>query len=339
MRVHSHQRTLGKPHWDLSVTEGPQMAIGSILRAAMMAQDWGSVARQSREISKGRELLPVVNEFPMRRAHLASTKSRLKPMPWESPVDQRVAENIAIQKIGAVDDELRATLLRRYNRGQTVPSWFEPTNTNPLNRYNVARAGSGFGGQGGERVPILSPANARSRANRVAAGVGATRIPYEKIREIQNACGVSGNPKVCRIVSDRIERELGYPMQLGFWKSRQHAWNVMDDGTIVDATAAQFGLPAIHVVPGAMGKILGYRGMTPGQVRYWQEADLHGFKNLSDEDWISSGLGTERFEFDPWIAEGLDYGELPWDYAKRRGQELSDFFMMPYGQQSRPRAS
>ena len=28
MRVHSHQRTLGKPHWDLSVTEGPQMSIG-----------------------------------------------------------------------------------------------------------------------------------------------------------------------------------------------------------------------------------------------------------------------------------------------------------------------
>jgi hypothetical protein len=313
------------------------VAIGGILRAAMMAQDWGSVVRQSRNIHRNRQLLPVVNEFPLRKAHIARTKARLSPEPWRGSVDRRVADNISVQQVGAVDDELKASLLRRYNRGQTVPSWFEPTDSSALLRYNIERAKAGLGGQGGQRVPVRSPAEAKRAYEKVASGVGATKVPYEKIREIQNACGVSGNAKVCRVVSDRIERELGYPMQLGFWKARQHAWNVMPDGTIIDATASQFGLPPIHVVPRSIGEVAGYRRMTPGQVKYWEEADLHGFGNLSDEDWISSSLGRGRFEFDPWIAEGLDYGEMPWDYARRRGQELSDFFMMPYGQQARPR--
>ena len=325
----------------LFVKEGSRMSVSRVRRAAMMSQDWGSVARRSREISREKSLLPVLNEFPMREAHFARMKSRLSPAPWEGSVDKRIADNVSIQRSAAVDDELRATLLRRFNRGQSVPSWFEPAGANPVNRYNIARAGAGFGGQGGQRVPVRSPMEAKRAAGRVAAGVGATKVPYDKIKKIQKACGVSKNPKNCRQVSERIERELGYPMQLGFWRGRQHAWNVMPDGTIIDATGSQFGLPSINVVPGSIGKATGYKGMTRGQVRYWEEADLHGMGKMSDEEWWASGLGREPFEIDPWIAEGLDFprGEAPWDYAKTEGQKLSDFFMMPYGQQVRPRTT
>ena len=54
------------------------MSLGGILRAAMRAKDWGRVARQSRELSRGRNLLPVVNEFPLRQPHLERLKSNLE---------------------------------------------------------------------------------------------------------------------------------------------------------------------------------------------------------------------------------------------------------------------
>lgn len=245
--------------------------------------------------------------------------------------------------------DLESRLLRRWQGGRPVPEWFRPwEGGDRLLRYQQARASSGqaglsgvfpsarFGG-GSAGVPLAA---AKARNEAVRKSVSATDIPMDKIKNIQRLCGVQDNPMVCAKVSDMIEREIGYIKQMGFWRGRQHAWNVRHDGTVVDATASQFGLPSINIVPGSVARSQGYKGMTPQQVRYAEEANLQGFP-LSNEDWWLSRMGRDEYEIDPWIAEGLDFDDVPWESpwaeANRIGQRLSDFYMMPYGQQTMPR--
>ena len=178
-------------------------------------------------------------------------------------VDVRVADDLSRQATAAVDDELKATLLRRFQRGKPVPGWFEPDDSSALMKYNITRLRSGFGGQGGARVPVRSPAEARRTLGEVSKGVGAANIPKDRIREIQRLCGVDKDPRVCGKVSAMIEREIGFVRQLGSYRTRQHAWNVMPDGTVVDATAAQFGLPSINVVPRRLARQQNYRPHGP----------------------------------------------------------------------------
>ena len=178
-------------------------------------------------------------------------------------VDVRVADDLRRKSVNAVGDELDTTLLRRVQRGKPVPAWFDAVEGGALSKYNVARARSGFGGQGGDRVPLRSPADASARLGRVKENVGAANIPRDKIRRIQELCGVDKDPRVCGKVSAMIEREIGFVRQLGSYNTRQHAWNVMPDGTVVDATASQFGLPAINVVPRKLAKRQNYRPHSP----------------------------------------------------------------------------
>jgi murein endopeptidase len=57
---------------------------------------------------------------------------------------------------------------------------------------------------------------------------------------------------VCDMVSLDIEKFLGFKMVVGHCRHDSsldfHCWNVMPDGTILDATADQFGLKAIQLI-------------------------------------------------------------------------------------------
>lgn len=277
-------------------------------------------------------------------------------VPWNQPVLSRLqgerareaAARAASEASSARGLDLESRLLRRWQQGKSVPEWFKPWESgNSLLKYQTARAGSGQMGLsapfpkarfGAEKfAPPLAAAQARNAA--VKKGVSATRVPMEKIREIQRLCGVQDNPRVCAKVADMIERQVGIVKTKGFYQNAQHSWNVMPDGTIVDATASQFGLPSINVVAPRAARARGYRQMTPEQVRYMEEAHLQGFPVRDNLDWLAGDFGRRKFEIDPWIAEGLDFDELaamgyrkPWEVAAERAAELSRFFGMKYGQ-------
>jgi hypothetical protein len=62
-----------------------------------------------------------------------------------------------------------------------------------------------------------------------------------------------GGPS-CGVTSEEIAATLGWPEFYGAYRVTdesmpEHAWNVMPDGTIVDATADQFGGQPVTVIP------------------------------------------------------------------------------------------
>lgn len=80
---------------------------------------------------------------------------------------------------------------------------------------------------------------------------------FDTIDAIRERHGANENPRVCAHVARDIERELGYPTVTGFYRGHksgrrlwaQHVWNVLPDGSILDATADQWGLDPITVAP------------------------------------------------------------------------------------------
>lgn len=187
------------------------------------------------------------------------------------------------RNISGADVELDTVLLRRWQQGKTTPSWFRPWDKRfpghspslgepqHVLKYDAAKASTGqmgkpteFARNPGRKFLVSKGSPDAAIQNRaVRKNVSASDLTedrFAKISQAQQICGVNSNPRVCRRVSEMLEQQIPeMKMQLGTWKGRQHAWNVLPDGTIVDATAAQFGLPSINVVPSKAAKSQGYR--------------------------------------------------------------------------------
>ena len=182
--------------------------------------------------------------------------------------------------------------------------------------YNIARIQSGAGGLGGTRTAIRGEKEAAERLARVKANDSSPKVDMEKLKELQRLCGVSDNPMVCAKVSDLVEKNLMYVKQLGFYRGQQHAWNVMPDGTIVDATAAQFGLPDINIVPPRSPMQRRYKPFTEQQVKFEEDRVLWEpwARSRSNEDYMSWDYGHRKFSPDMdnnnWSTFRDDYDEM-----------------------------
>lgn len=53
---------------------------------------------------------------------------------------------------------------------------------------------------------------------------------------------------ICKLITQAIKREYGYKIVIGRYGGKEHWWNVLPDGSILDASADQFGMDGIVVV-------------------------------------------------------------------------------------------
>ncbi len=76
------------------------------------------------------------------RAALNARNTRLAREIWESKAlpAARPAANKVADKAG----DLRKVLDKRAGKGRPVPSWYSPSNANPLTNYNIGRINSGL---------------------------------------------------------------------------------------------------------------------------------------------------------------------------------------------------
>lgn len=200
-------------------------------------------------------------------------------VPWEqvSPAGAlpdrvlKAAAKAGKDSIRARSLDLESRLLKRWQSGRPVPDWFIPFDSNnSLLQYNIGRARAGLMSADApfpkaraaaaydRSGPDLGSATVRNRKVREAVPVSS--LPVDLIEKAQRICGVYSNPLVCRKVSAMLENQIpNARLILGSFKGRQHAWNTLSDGTVVDATASQFGLPFLNVVPKVTAKKMGYR--------------------------------------------------------------------------------
>lgn len=97
-----------------------------------------------------------------------------------------------------------------------------------------------------------------------------------------------GQRTVCGRVSAEIERVLGFPKVMGFYVGTingrrlwtAHAWNLLPDGRVLDATCDQFGLDAIRISDGQ-----DYAPFTPEQEEWMEQFRRENWREPNMEDW------------------------------------------------------
>lgn len=47
--------------------------------------------------------------------------------------------------------------------------------------------------------------------------------------------------RICKIISTAVKKEFGYPIVIGSRNGREHWWNILPCGTILDCSADQYG--------------------------------------------------------------------------------------------------
>jgi len=97
---------------------------------------------------------------------------------------------------------------------------------------------------------------------------GITDEQYAKLDDIyqQSPIGALNPEQACYEVSTKIQRELGWTQTSGYYGDEGHYWNVLPDGTIVDAAHDQFDEDSpINVIAPSQGDYSMYR--THGQDR------------------------------------------------------------------------
>lgn len=126
------------------------------------------------------------------------------------------------------------------------------------------------------------------------------------MKELNCEVGSSGE---CTEVAFYIEEETGYPREDGFFfvdgdRPRDHAWNRLPDGSILDATASQFGIDDdLVIIPSEDDRQSNYvRPKTVEEFQYY-ESLMMGEKQASILSPIHDQIADDIWDIDAMVIE------------------------------------